>query len=50
MGEYEFDEFFAPGEIEIQDDYEIQKMFIEQMNELIDVGVFIVPWEGKKDA
>ena len=42
---YTFDKFFDPKEIENEDDYKIQTMFIKRMNELIDEGVFIVPWE-----
>lgn len=37
---YEFKKFFNPAEIENDDDYKIQYMFIEKMNELIEKGVF----------
>lgn len=47
MCSYTFDKFFDPAEIETEDDYKIQTMFIKRMNDLIDKGVFIVPWEAK---
>ena len=47
MCSYTFDKFFDPSEIETEDDYNIQRMFITEMNRLIDLGVFIVPWEKK---
>lgn len=47
MCSYTFDNFFDPAEIETEDDYKIQTMFIKRMNDLIDKGVFIVPWEAK---
>ena len=47
MGEYTVKRFFDPKEIEHEDDYRIQKMFIEQMNRLIAEGVLILPEEEK---
>lgn len=47
MCSYKFDNFFDPAEIETEDDYKIQTMFMKRMNDLIDKGVFIVPWEIK---
>ena len=44
---YLFDSFFNPKEIDDEDEYQIQKMFIKEMNRLIDMGAFIVPWEQK---
>ena len=40
MCSYNFKKFFNPEEIENEDDYKIQYMFIEKMNELIEKGVF----------
>ena len=47
MCSYTFDKFFNPAEIETEDDYKIQYMFIERMNKLIEQGVFTCPWENE---
>lgn len=45
MCSYEFRDFFKPKDIDNLQDLELQESFLEKINELIDLGILIIPEE-----
>lgn len=48
MCHYYFDEFYDSDSIENDTDLRIQEMFLAQINQLIDDGVFVIPSDTKQ--
>lgn len=42
MCDYKFTKFFDPSEIEYETDLEVQELFLEKINELIDLGILAI--------
>lgn len=45
---YEFEKFFKPEDIENEMDLELQEGFLAKINELIDLGILVIPDKEEK--